>query len=42
MKCSHVGYVKYVPEVTQHPDYDKAIETLRNVAIKLTKGCPSC
>ena len=23
--------VEYVPEVTQHPDYDKAIEALKNV-----------
>jgi hypothetical protein len=22
--------VEYVPEVTQHPDYDKAIEALKN------------
>jgi thiol peroxidase len=26
-----VRYVEYVPEVTQHPDYDKAIEALKNV-----------
>ncbi len=26
-----VRYVEYVPEVTQHPDYDKAIESLKNV-----------
>jgi thiol peroxidase len=26
-----VRYVEYVPEVTQHPNYDKAIETLKNV-----------
>ncbi len=24
-------YVEYVPEVTQHPDYDKAIESLKNL-----------
>jgi thiol peroxidase len=26
-----VRYVEYVPEVAQHPDYDKAIEALKNV-----------
>lgn len=26
-----VRYVEYVPEVTQHPDYNKAIEALKNV-----------
>ncbi len=26
-----VRYVEYVPEVTQHPDYDKAIEALKNL-----------
>jgi thiol peroxidase len=26
-----VRYAEYVPEVTQHPDYDKAIETLKSV-----------
>ena len=26
-----VRYVEYVPEVTQHPDYDRAIEGLKNV-----------
>ncbi len=26
-----VRYVEYVPEVAQHPDYDKAIEALQNV-----------
>jgi thiol peroxidase len=26
-----IRYVEYVPEITQHPDYDKAIEALRNV-----------
>jgi thiol peroxidase len=26
-----VRYVEYVPEVAQHPDYDKAIESLKNV-----------
>ncbi len=26
-----VRYAEYVPEVTQHPDYDKAIEVLKNV-----------
>jgi thiol peroxidase len=27
-----VRYVEYVKEVTQHPDYDSALETLRRVA----------
>lgn len=27
-----VRYVDYVPEVTEHPDYDKAVEALRNIA----------
>ena len=31
MRCRPVRYVEYVPEVTQHPDYDKAIEALKNV-----------
>jgi thiol peroxidase len=26
-----IRYVEYVPEVTQHPDYDRAIEALRKV-----------
>jgi thiol peroxidase len=26
-----IRYVEYVPEVTQHPDYNKAIEALKNV-----------
>lgn len=26
-----VRYVEYVPKVAQHPDYDKAIEALKNV-----------
>jgi thiol peroxidase len=26
-----IQYVEYVPEVTQHPDYDKAIEALKKV-----------
>lgn len=26
-----VRYVDYVPEVTEHPDYDKAAEALRSV-----------
>jgi thioredoxin-dependent peroxiredoxin len=26
-----VRYVEYVPEVAQHPDYDRAIEALKNV-----------
>lgn len=26
-----VRYVEYVPEVAQHPDYDKAIEAVKNV-----------
>jgi thiol peroxidase len=26
-----VQYAEYVPEVTQHPDYDKAIKTLKKV-----------
>ena len=26
-----VRYVEYVPEVTQHPDYDKAIEVLKDI-----------
>jgi thiol peroxidase len=26
-----VRYVEYVPEVTRHPDYDKAIESLKSV-----------
>ena len=26
-----VRYVEYVPEVTRHPDYNKAIEALKNV-----------
>jgi thiol peroxidase len=26
-----VRYVEYVPEVTQHPDYDRAIEALKKV-----------
>jgi len=26
-----IQYVEYVPEVTQHPDYDKAIEALKMV-----------
>jgi len=25
-----VRYVEYVPEITQHPNYDKAIEALKN------------
>ena len=29
MRCRPVQYVEYVPEVTQHPDYDKAIEALK-------------
>jgi thiol peroxidase len=28
-----VRYAEYVPEVTQHPDYDKAIEALKNVIV---------
>lgn len=27
-----IRYVEYVPEVTQHPDYDKAIDALRKAA----------
>jgi thiol peroxidase len=26
-----VRYVEYVPEVTQHPDYDKAIKALKDL-----------
>jgi thiol peroxidase len=26
-----VRYVEYVPEVSQHPDYDRALEALKNV-----------
>ena len=26
-----VRYVEYVPEVTEHPDYDKAIESLKKI-----------
>lgn len=33
MRCRPVQYVEYVPEVTQHPDYDQAIEALKNVVI---------
>jgi hypothetical protein len=33
MRCRPAKYMGYVPDVAQHPDYDKAIETLKNVAI---------
>ena len=29
MRCRPVRYVEYAPEVTQHPDCDKAIEALK-------------
>lgn len=32
-----VRYAEYVPEVTRHPDYDKAIEALKNVVAQLKK-----
>ncbi len=32
-----VRYVEYVPEVTQHPDYDKAIVALKNIVTQSTK-----
>jgi hypothetical protein len=37
MRCRPVQYVEYVLEVTQHPDYDKAIEALKNVVISWQK-----
>jgi thiol peroxidase len=33
-----VRYVEYVKEVTQAPDYDKAIEALKNVATECFEG----
>jgi hypothetical protein len=37
MRCRPVQYAEYVPEVTQHPDYEKAIEALKNVVISRQK-----
>jgi hypothetical protein len=37
MRCRPVQYAEYVPEVTQHPDYDKAIEALKKVVISRQK-----
>jgi thioredoxin-dependent peroxiredoxin len=31
-KTGKITYVEYVPEVTQHPNYDKALEALKAVA----------
>ena len=32
-----VRYAEYVTEVTQHPDYDKAIVALKNIVTQSTK-----
>jgi hypothetical protein len=37
MRCRPIQYVEYVREVTQHPDYDKAIEALKNVVVSRQK-----
>ncbi len=35
-----VRYVDYVPEVTEHPDYDKAVEALRNIVGSSDQSLP--
>ncbi|MBI4267990.1 MAG: redoxin family protein, partial [Chloroflexi bacterium] len=36
-----VQYVEYVPEVTQHPDYDKALDALRKVIFDSRYAIPT-